>query len=435
MHLRPLRHRDFSLLWWAGLISLTGTWAMRVALPLYVLALTGSPACVAAVVAAALAGTILLGPVGGAYVDRWDRRRVVVAVNALLALTMLPLIVLDEPRRWPIAVAVAFVEAALNQFGQPAENALLPRLVRATELVAANALNGLNNNTGRLFGPVLGGVVAATVGLPGAAVLNAATFAVAAVLCALIAGRHRARDTVPPRLLGDLVDGFRAAAGLRTVRAIAVLLAVTSVGEGVMSTLVAVFVTGPLGADSRALGSMMSAQAVGGVVGSLLSARLAHRFRPVPLIAASYACFGVVDVLIFNCPRLGAGLWPVVALFGLAGVPVGVHVPVIWALFQRTTPDAVRGRAFAAIWTGAAVAGVVGAALAGWLGGTVDVLTLLTVQGVGPILAAALFRLIAGAGPAPETRTPGRPAVPLTRSAGRCDGEVSTPPPTRRSPP
>ena len=433
MNLRPLRHRDFSLLWWAGLISLTGTWAMRVALPIYVLALTGSPASVAAVVAAALVGTILFGPIGGAYVDRWDRRRVVVAVNGLLALTVLPLVLVDEPRRWPVAVAVAFVEAALNQFGQPAENALLPRLVPAAELVAANALNGLNNNTGRLFGPALGGAVAATVGLPGAAVLNATTFAVAAGLCALITGRHRARDTVPPRMLGDLVDGVRAAVGLRAVRAIAVLIGVTAVGEGLMNALLAVFVTGPLGADSRALGAMMSAQAVGGVVGSVLSSRLARRCRPVPLIAASYACFGVIDVAIFNSPRAGAGVWPVVALFGLAGVPVGVHVPVIWALFQRTTPDALRGRAFAAIWTGAAVAGVVGAALAGWLGGTVDVRTLLTVQGVGPILAAALFGLIAGA--APETRTPGPPAVPLTRSAARCDGGVSTDPPTPRSTP
>jgi predicted MFS family arabinose efflux permease len=197
--------------------------------------------------------------------------------------------------------------------------------------------------------------------------------------------------------------------------------------------LLAVFVTGPLGADSRALGTMMSAQAVGGVAGSVLSSRLARRCRPVPLIAASYACFGVIDVAIFYSPRVGAGVWPVVALFGLAGVPVGVHVPVIWALFQRTTPDALRGRAFAAIWTGATVAGVVGAALAGWLGGTVDVRTLLTVQGVGPILAAALFGLIAGA--APETRTPGPPAVPLTRSAARCDGGVSTDPPTPRSTP
>jgi hypothetical protein len=89
--------------------------------------------------------------------------------------------------------------------------------------------------------------------------------------------------------------------------------------------------------------------------------------------------------------------------------------------------------AFAVIWTGAAVAGVVGAALAAWLGGTVDVRTLLTVQGIGPILAAALFGLIGGA--APETRTPGPPAVPLTRSAARCDGGVSTDPSSPRSTP
>jgi MFS family permease len=402
MNLQPLRYRNFNLLWWAGLASLSGTWALRVALPLSVLDLTGSPAAVSAVVAAALLGTIIAGPVGGAYVDRWDRRRVVVTVNLLLGLAVLPLMLLRTTGQLWIAVAVAFLEAALNQFFQPAENALLPRLVPDEHLTAANALNGLNNNTGRLFGPALGGIVAASVGLRGAAMLDSATFLAAAALCALITGDYRPSRGPRRRLGRELVDGFVALGRHRIGRAIAVLFAVTSVGEGMMSTLFAVYVTGPLRADGRVMGALMSAQAIGGVAGSVLGSRYAARLRPVPLIAVSYTVFGVVDIAIFNYPRWGAALWPVIAGFAVVGVPVGVHVAVIWTLFQRVIPDAVRGRAFGAVWTGAAIASVGGAAIAGWLGGSVSVLTLLTIQGAGPIAGALLFRLIAGPGPAGE---------------------------------
>ncbi|HEY2793603.1 MAG TPA: MFS transporter, partial [Micromonosporaceae bacterium] len=84
-----LRRRNFGLLWWAGLISVVGDWLLRVALPIYVLALTRSAGAVSGVVAAELLGVLAFGPFAGAYVDRWDRRRVVVVINAIQAVVAL----------------------------------------------------------------------------------------------------------------------------------------------------------------------------------------------------------------------------------------------------------------------------------------------------------------------------------------------------------
>lgn len=418
MNLGPLSQRNFGLLWWAGTISLIGNWALVIALPIYVLRLTGSPAAVSAVVAAGLLGNVLFGTFAGAYVDRWDRRRVVVAVNVLQTLVLLPLLLVDSAGRVWIVVVVAFAESALTRFFQPAENALLPRLVPAEQLTAANSLNSLNNNLARLVGPAVGGWTVATLGLGGAALLDAGTFAVAALLCALITGSFQADRTGEPEhhLLTELAEGLRAVGQNRIVRAVFVLIAVIMVGEGVMSTLFAVYVTRHLHGGGQELGWLLSAQAVGGILGSLVATRVAGRFRPVPLIATSFALTGLVNIAVFNYPRWDTALWPVLALFVVVGIPVGVHVVVLWTLFQIETPDRLRGRAFAVIWVGGALAGIVGAAVAGALGQTVSAMTLLTVSGAGCVLAGPLFRVLAGPGPASLVEPPGA-AQPAARTS------------------
>jgi MFS family permease len=401
MNLTPLRQRNFGLLWWAGLISITGNWLLGIALPIYVLQLTGSPASVSAVVTAGLLANLLFGAIAGAYVDRWDRRRVVTIVNLLQVLAVLPLVLVDRPGLVWTAVAVEFTESALAQFFQPAENALLPSLVTGENLTAANALNSLNNNIGRLLGPAVGGLAAVAFGLTGAVVLDAASYAIAAALCALITGTHRADRSDEPRrhLLRELVDGVKALGRNRIVRSIFVMSTLGAIGEGMMATLFAFYVVDALHTDGRAMGWMMSAQAVGGIAGGLAATRVLNRFRPVPLIAATFAVFGLIDIAIFNYPRFSTTLWPVIAMFVLVGIPVGIRGGAVWTLFQVCTPDRLRGRLFSAIWMGAALAGIVGANLAGSLGTHVNVLDLLTVQGTGPVVAAIIFRLMAGRGP------------------------------------
>jgi MFS family permease len=395
-----LRQRNFGLLWFAGLVSIVGDWALRVALPIYVLRLTGSSAAVAGVVVAELAGTLVCGPFAGAYVDRWDRRRVVTLVNALQAVLLAPLLAVDRADRLWIVIAVAFAESVLAQFFVPAQSALLPRLVPADQLGAANALAGLNRDVGRLVGPAVGGVVAATIGLRGAAVVDAGSFLAAFALCALITGVHRAGHAGERRRLGaEMLDGLRFLAGHRLVRGIAIAMTVTAIGEGMLGTLFAVFVTRGLHAGAGAFGSLMSAQAIGGIVGGLAAGRIIHRYRPIPLSVVALVCFGTIDLVIFNYPRFATTLWPIQALFVLVGLPAAIGMAALFTLLQGSVPDRLRGRVIGAVLVLDAVAGILGAVLAGALGDRFAVTTLLTVQGSGYLLAALLLRLLVGPGP------------------------------------
>lgn len=400
MNLAPLHQRNFRLLWCAGVISITGDWALRVALPIYVLRLTGSPAAVSGIVLAGFLASLLFGTVAGAYVDRWDRRRVLVLINVVQAVVLLPLLMVGTAGRVWIVVAVSFAEAALAQFFSPAQNALLPRLIPAAQLAGANALNSLSNWAGRLAGPAAGGLVTAALGLGGAATLDAATFAIAALLCALITGRHRAAPGEQARNLPrELAEGLRAITRNQITRAILIFLCITAVGEGMMDTLFAVYVTRALHGGTSQLGWMLSAQAIGGIAGSLASGAVAGRFRPVAQAATCFALFGLLDLAIFNYPRWDTALWPVIVMFFLIGIPGVLAFVTTLTLFQSQAPDRLRGRMFAVLEVGQAAAAMLGAAVAGQLGQRVSVVSLLTAQGAGYLLAGLLLRVLAGPGP------------------------------------
>src|SRR5689334_13249386 len=90
--LRVLRNRNFGLLWTAGLISITGTWLLSVALPIFIYKLTDSPAATATAVAVRVVASLISAPLAGVYVDRWDRKKVLIYANILQAATLLPLL-------------------------------------------------------------------------------------------------------------------------------------------------------------------------------------------------------------------------------------------------------------------------------------------------------------------------------------------------------
>lgn len=383
---------NFFLLWTSSAISLLGTWTLRIALPVSVLRLTGSPGDVAAVSVAGLLGGVAVGWAAGAWVDRWDRRRVLIGGNAVQTLIVLLLLTSGTTPPLGLVIGVAAAESAVAQFLQPAEIALVPRVVAPERLTSANAWLGVVANAARLLGPVLGGVVAAVAGLAGAAGIDAATFAVAALLCAGISGSHR---VVPgpeaSGMLRELREGWTALWSRPVVRAILLLLAVSGFGDGAMGATQAVLATRVLAGDARLLGAMTSAQAVGGVLSGLAAARRSGRLPAVPVVAACFTWFGLADLGLGLYPRWSAAAWPAVVLFGLAGLAVGVHAGVIWALFQSVTEDRLRGRLFAAIWTAASLTAAAGAATAGLLAGRVPAVDILLLPGASALAAAFVF--------------------------------------------
>src|SRR5262249_1602000 len=136
--------------------------------------------------AAGIVPRLLVGSIAGVFVDRWDRRKIIIGANILLGLGLLPLALVHSTETvWIIYIVQAF-EATIGQFLGPAEGALLPTLVDKDHLMSANALNSLNNNLARLIGPALGAVVVGTLHLGGVAIIDAISFFVAAALVMLI---------------------------------------------------------------------------------------------------------------------------------------------------------------------------------------------------------------------------------------------------------
>ncbi len=148
-----LRQRDFFLLWFGRLISVTGDWLLLTALPFYVYERTGSVLATSVMFMTYWLPGILLGSLAGVFVDRWDRKRTLVMNNLMqtaVVLLLLVLIVAPSDEWLWLAYVVNLVQSCINQFSGPAEGALLPTLVGEERLVPANSLNALNDNIGLL---------------------------------------------------------------------------------------------------------------------------------------------------------------------------------------------------------------------------------------------------------------------------------------------
>jgi MFS family permease len=407
-----LRQRDFALLWFAGLVSMTGDWMLAVALPITVYELTGSALATGAILITNKISALLLGSVAGVFVDRWDRKRTMVIANLIRGPMLLLLLAVDSADRVWLVYVVAAVMSAVGQFFRPAENALLPRLVGEEHLVPANALNALNDNLGRLIGPALGGLVAAGIGLGGVAIVDAASFLVAAAMIAAIGTPTRPARS--PSLDAE-ASGTRAAiwqewlAGLRmvwerpVVRIVFGVFAIASIGEGVMQTACWIYVDQALGGGAREAGWLMSAQAIGGFAGAAMIGSWGKARPPVLLLAWGSIGIGLCDLMLFNYPAFVSGIGLGLLFMGLAGLPATAFGTGYISALQAEAGDAYRGRVFGALLATSALFMIIGAAFAGLATARLGAVAILTIDAVGYIAAGA-FALVAVSGYATRRR-------------------------------
>jgi len=371
--LAVLRRRDFGLLWLAGLVSVAGDWVLMTALPYVVYDRTGSVLATAGMVVAELAPSILLSSFAGVFVDRWDRRRLLVVTNLLQALTVTVLLLVDGGSLWVVYV-VAAAQSAVASFSQPAESALLPSLVPAGDLVAANALNVLNNRIGRLVGTPLGAVLLGIAGLPAVVVADAASFFGAGLLVAAMTGAEPPSDSDLPaldaagtaftRFWAEWVAGLRIVREDRTIAMLFVVFGVMTFGGTMLDPLFVPWVRDVLGEGVWAVALLMTTASLAGIVGSLVVGSLGGRVPAQALIGWSSVVAGLLLLVRFNVPLIGVAV-VLSALGGVAAVASSVGVET---LAQERTPERLRGRVFgslqATIWLmsllGAVVGGVVG---------------------------------------------------------------------------
>ncbi|HEV2011329.1 MAG TPA: MFS transporter [Candidatus Limnocylindria bacterium] len=400
---RLLARRNFGLLWVGGFISFVGDWVLYIGMPISIYRITGSALATTIMFVCGVLPSIVLGSVAGVYVDRWDRRRTVIIGNLLLAATLLPLALVRGPETIWIVYIVVLVEAGIGQFVNPAVGALLPRLVETEELVAANSLNSAANNLSRVVGPPIGGVIAAASGITGVAVVDAVTFLAAAALVGSMRGvldTPSAAATVEEgvrrwrKVWAEWLDGLRLIWADAVVRTLFLLVALSSIGEGVFRVLFILYAVEILKGGAAELGLLMSAQGIGAILGSVTLVAISVRVSPAKLIGWTTLLFGLIDLTAFNVPRLGASFAVVVALFFVVGIPGAMSFPTMFSVIQARVPDAYRGRVLGALFTTSSLLALVGLGIAGTLTVPLGTLTILNIQGLAYTFAGVAMLLL-----------------------------------------
>lgn len=386
-------NRNYRFLLSANLISSAGDWILGIGMMYYVYVITGSALASGAMLFVSMLPQLLFGSLAGVFVDRWDRRNTMIVSNLLLAVTCVPLFAVHDTGSVWVIYVVVFVQGIFEQLFVPAEQAMVPHVVPAADLVTANALNGQNRQVARLVGAAVGGALAALGGIFLVALVDLISYLVAAGLVVLIrvsappSPKVGPVDARPPLVRREWIEGIRFCLTDRHLSTLFVFRVMSGFGEGVIAVLLAPFIISVLHADSAQYGAVISAQAVGGIAAGFAVAALGNRLDPRILLGYGALVFGVLDLLIAIYPLAVPALWPMFVLICLVGLPSAALNAAFATLQQVHTPDPLRGRVFGAINNGFGVAMVLGILVAGALGDVVGIIAVLSLQGIVHIVA------------------------------------------------
>ena len=346
--IEPLRaSRDFRLLWFGQLISLTGRQLTVVALPYQVFQLTGSSLAVGLIGLAQVVPLILLSILGGAVADRWDRRTVILWTELGMAATSAALLVgaiHGHPPLWYLYTMTG-IQAGLSGLNQPARSASIPMLVVPERLPAAFALNQVMFNTTLVVGPTIAGVILAAGGENGVAwayVVDVGTFAASLVATLLLRPLkpQLAEGQTPPSGVQAIKDGFAFLRGKRVLNStfyIDLIAMIFGMPRALFPALaLTVFDVGP-----GKLGLMYAAPAAGALLGALTSGWLGGVRRQGAAVVWAVAAWGAA-IAAFGL--LGSFFWLALVALAVAGAADVVSAVFRSTILQTSVPDSLRGR-------------------------------------------------------------------------------------------
>jgi DHA3 family macrolide efflux protein-like MFS transporter len=391
-YVRLAANGPFSALWAGQLISLFGDRVHQVALAFLVLGTTGSAVAVSLVFASATLPNLILGPIAGTLVDRWDQKQVMVVSDLLRAATVVIIPVAAVTSVW-LVYPLVFLLTSISIFFRPARTAVLPRIVRDDELVTANSATWVAETLADVIGYPLAGLFVAFLGtaLPLAFWLDAASYVVSAGLIMAVAIPPVVRATAVAAGASGVLADMRA--GWRFLRAEAVLRANT------LQAVVAQFSAGiiialtPVYAERVLQGGTLDATAVyafletgigvGNLVGGFFLGLVGARIAKGRLVIAGYVAYGLCVVGLALVGQVGVAIG---LAFGM-GVMNMVYVIPSQTLFQERTPGDMIGRVvgfrFSAVYGSMTLA----MAVAGLLGEAIGVAEVIGLFGVVTVVA------------------------------------------------
>ncbi|WP_129843485.1 MFS transporter [Streptomyces sp. RFCAC02] len=376
------RERNWQRLWFSQAVSVIGDQVFNTTVLLWIGASVAAgepwaPAAVSGVLLAAALPVLLVGPVAGVYVDRWDHARVMRVADLLRAAFIGVLLVIPlAGGSWPawLQVALIYLMVALSssaaQFFNPARFSLIASMVHADHRTRAFGLLTATSGTAAIIGPPLAAPLLFGVGEQWALVVNVCSFLVSYAAIRLIrvpaGGRAREDGKGSRAFRAELLEGFRFFVGNRMLLVVVGTVFVYMVGVGALNVLNVFFVTDNLHTDAGWLGTLNAAFGVGSIAGSLVAAKFARKLGETRTFAYGILVTGVI-VLLYSRQ---SSLWFALALLSLASISIASVNVVVGPLVLRATPQHLLGRINSVLNPTVYLASILSMAVTGFLAST-----------------------------------------------------------------
>jgi MFS family permease len=387
---RSLRHRNFRLYFGGQSISLIGTWMTRLATSWLVYRLTGSAFLLGVVGFAGQIPTFIFAPFAGVWIDRLDRRQVLLVTQILAMIQSLALAVLTLARHINIQeiIWLSAFHGLINAFDMPARQAFLVQMVEdKRDLGNAIALNSSMVNLARLVGPSLAGAVIAVSGEGSCFLIDGISYI--AVIASLIAMRLQSGMAKPSvdSMLAQLKEGWAYVSGFAPVRTILLLFAIVSLMGWPFTVLMPIFAGNILHGGPHTLGFLMGGVGIGALVSAIslaLRKSVLGLGRMIPIATASLG----VGLILFGMARI---LWLSLLLMLVCGFGMMQQMAASNTIIQTIVEDSKRGRVmsfYAMAFVGMAP---FGSLLAGCLAHAIGAPRTVMLSGVCCVAGAAWF--------------------------------------------
>jgi len=338
------RYPAFGRLWVGRLISLFGDAFALIALPWFVLQVTGSGTATAGILLTLQLPAIITSMGIGSLIDRFQPRVIITIDNGIrnLIIGLIPILYWFGLLELWLLFLLTFLAGMLEPATEVGSRSALPHLVEDPDLDAANMLWSFSLNLSLVIGPAVAGVLIASFGGPSVLLIDAGTFAVMAFVARTLPILKRSKPPVQAPLSERL--GLQQLWNMKVVRFTTLLSLVFFFSYGPLEAALPLYSAAILQTDARGYGLLWSALAIGALIGTLSSTTLSRRLRlgvALPLIALLWGASLIPMVFINN-------LWLACGFLLLGGLMWGPYTPMETTFLQRNVPKSQLGRVFGA---------------------------------------------------------------------------------------
>jgi DHA3 family macrolide efflux protein-like MFS transporter len=384
-----LKIRDFRLLWLGQIVSNFGDSLTGLAVLLLINDVTnGSASAVALGAIMQALPQVTIGLLAGVYVDRLDRKRIMILSDVFRGIFVLGLSLVTTSDLLWLLYLITFIQAGIGAFFNPARTAYVALVVPRRGLLAANSLA----QTSRIIASVAGiGTAGALIGVFGqywpVFGIDSLTFFISALLILRIATIAKPKEAIEAgtrAVFRQLGEGLRLFAASRVLTGTVVAMGVTMLGLGAVNVLLVPFTINELQVPETWFAALEGSQTLSMILSGALVASLAARFKPTNIVSVGLGFLGLGIGLVSQV----TGVWGLMAILFMVGWFMTPLQASLVTLIQTEVKDEVRGRASAALNTVSQTANVISMAAAGGLADGIGVRSVFILSGIITLLAA-----------------------------------------------